>query len=93
MKLFGNLLRDFTLDREHVFQIAIVRFRPDVRIGASVDHLGIYMKPRPGFPNAPFQHVRHAQRIADLARVVLVAILHNARSADDLEIGDFRQLG
>jgi hypothetical protein len=92
MKLFGDLLRDFTLEGKYVFQIAIVRFRPDVRIGASVDHLGIYVKPRPGFPDASFQHVRYAQRIADLARVVVVTILHNTRSADDLEIGDFRQL-
>ena len=31
--------------------------------------------------------------VADLARVVLIAILHHAGPADDLEIGNLRQLG
>ena len=31
--------------------------------------------------------------IADLAHVLFAAIFHHAGAADDLEIGDFRQLG
>ena len=41
------VLRDLTLDGEHVRQIAIVCFRPDVGVGASVDQLRIYVTPVP----------------------------------------------
>ena len=43
VKLLCDLLRDFTLDHEHVFQIAIVSFRPDVRVCARVDQLSVYV--------------------------------------------------
>ena len=53
MKLLGDLLRDLALDREHVFQIAIVFFRPDVRIGAGVDQLGVYVSQAPVLRTLP----------------------------------------
>jgi len=40
---------------------------------------------------ASFQHVGDTQRITDLPRVLLAAILHDAGAADHLEVGDFRQ--
>ncbi len=93
MKLPGDLSRDLALDREDVFQISIVFLCPDMRIGAGVDQLRVYVEPGAGFAHATFQYMRHAKRITDLARVVLVTILHDAGPADDLESGDFRQLG
>src|SRR4029453_10340226 len=49
IKALCDFLRDLALDREHVFQIAIVLFRPDVRIGVGVDQLDVYVKPGAGF--------------------------------------------
>src|SRR5262245_6149176 len=51
------------------------------------------MKPAPSLAYATLQHVRHTQRIAALARGVMVPILQDASSANDLEIGNFRELG
>jgi hypothetical protein len=93
VEAFCDFLRDLVLNREHVFQIAIVLLRPDVRIGARVDQLGVHMEPGPGLSDAAFQHVRNAQRIADLARISLAAILHHAGPTDYFEISNFRQLG
>src|SRR5262245_55990321 len=45
VKALSDLFRDLTLDREHAFQIAIVLFRPDMRIVVRVDQLGVYVKP------------------------------------------------
>ena len=63
-----------------------------MRIGARVDQLGVYMEPGSCLPDATLQYVRHPKRIADLARVVMVAISHHAGATDDLEISNFRQL-
>ncbi|HJZ81192.1 MAG TPA: hypothetical protein VKD91_12635 [Pyrinomonadaceae bacterium] len=37
VKAFCDLVRDLTLNREYVFQIAVIFVRPDVRIGARID--------------------------------------------------------
>ena len=44
MELLCDFLRDFALDREHVFQIAIVLFRPHMCVSARVDQLGVHVK-------------------------------------------------
>ena len=93
MKALCDFLRDLALDGEHVFQIAIVFFCPDVRVGARVDQLGVYVKPGACLADAAFQHVGYAKLVTDLARVLFAAISHHAGPADDLEIGNFRQLG
>src|SRR6266576_1037672 len=93
VKALCDFLSDLALDREDVFQIAIVLLHPDVYIGARVDQLGIYMEPGSSLTYAAFQNMRYLKRIADLARVLFAAISYHACPADDLEIGDFRQLG
>ncbi len=92
MKALCDFLRDFALDGEHVFQIAIVLLCPDVRVAARVDQLGIYVQPGSRLADAAFQYVGCAQLIADLTRIVLAAIFHHASAADDLESGNLRQL-
>ena len=63
MKLARDFLRDLALNREHVFQITIVIFRPDVRIGASVDQLRVYVKPGTCLADAPSRRgIRLAHR-------------------------------
>ena len=37
VKLFGDFLRDLTLDCEQIIQIAVVLFRPNMSVGARVD--------------------------------------------------------
>ena len=93
MKLPGDLLRDLALGGKQIFQIAIVLLRPDVRVGARVDQLDVYVKPGTCLAYAAFQDVRHSKRISDLARVLLAAKSHDAVAADHLEVGNFRQLG
>ena len=58
-----------------------------------VDQLDVYMQPGAGLAHAAFQHVRYLKLITDLARVLFAAISHHAGAADDLEIGNLRQLG
>src|SRR6266566_5096744 len=41
MKLVGDFLRDLALDCEHVVQIAIILFNPDVGISPRVDQLRV----------------------------------------------------
>jgi hypothetical protein len=76
-------LRDLTLKREDVFQIAIVFFRPDVRLSASVDQLSINVQPGTCFAHTAFQDMGDRQRISDLTRVLFAAIPHHARSTND----------
>src|SRR6266545_3505793 len=45
VKLLSDFLCDLTLDSEHVPQIAIVLFSPDVGVCARVDQLGVYVNP------------------------------------------------
>src|SRR5438445_11035533 len=92
MNLLSDFLRDFTLDREHIIQVAIVLFRPDMGVGASVDQLRIDMKPAAGLARATLQHVRYAKRVSDLACILFAAILHHTGAADHLEVGNFCEL-
>ena len=59
MQLFGDFLRDLALDCEHVVQIAVVLFDPDVGIGPRVDQLRVEMKMHASSADAAFQHMRY----------------------------------
>jgi len=83
-----ELLRDFALDREHVFQIAIGTL-PQTCVSVRVSINWALYGARLRSAHAALQNMRHPKRIADLVCVVLVTILHHARPADDLEIGNF----
>ena len=62
VKLLRDLLCDLTLDREHVLQIAIILLNPDVCVGASVDQMGVDVKPGTRLANTTRQDVRDSQR-------------------------------
>ena len=57
------------------------------------------LRVHPHFPARPlhaaFEEVRDAQLLADLAQVATgrLAILHHARAANDLQVGDLSQIG
>ena len=93
MKLLRDFLRYFALDSEHVFEVAIVLFRPDVRVSAGVNQLDVYVKPGTSLTDATFQHMGYAQLIADLRRVMLITIQHHASSAYNLKMSNLGQLG
>src|SRR5438105_1753660 len=92
-KPLSDFLRNLALDRKQVIQIAIVLFRPDVRVRAGVDQLRVHVKPGADSPDAALQHMGDSQLVTDLTHILLAAIVHYAAPADDLEIGDFRKLG
>src|SRR6266550_3960082 len=93
MKLVSDFLRDLALDCEHVVQIAVVLFDPDVGISPRVDQLRVQMKMRPGPADAALQNMRYPQLVTDLAHISFAAVIHDAGPADDFQVGDFRKLG
>ena len=93
VKLLSDSLRDLALDCEHVVQIAIVLFDPDVGIGPRVDQLRVQMKMRAGPADAALQNVRYPQLVTDLAHIPFAAVIHDTRPADDFQAGNLRQLG
>src|SRR5207247_11007042 len=93
VKLVYDFLRDLSLDCKNIGQIAIVFLRPNVRVAARVNQLGIQMDPACIPTYASFQHVRNPKRITDLARIASATVWHHARAADHLKISNLRQLG
>src|SRR4029077_9175698 len=53
-QLLRDFLRDLALDRERIFQIAVVLFCPDMRVGARVDQLRVDMQPSACLTDAAF---------------------------------------
>ena len=51
------------------------------------------MDPATVSPYATLQYMRNPEGITDLARVPLAPIFHHAGAADNLEVGNLRQLG
>src|SRR5437762_59020 len=92
-KPLSDFLRNLALDGEQIVQIAIVLFGPDMSVRARVDQLRVHVKRGADSPYAALQHMGDSQLVTDLTYVLLAAIVHYAGPADDLEIGDFRQLG
>ena len=62
-------LRQLFLDGENVLQHAIVTLGPDMAAGQGIDQLGRHANARSGTPDAPLEHVSHAQLARDLADV------------------------
>src|SRR4029077_13292433 len=90
LKLLGNRLRDFTLDREDIGQIAVVGFRPEMRFGPRVDQLRVDAHAIARALNASFNHIRDSQLLRDVAQIACNAalILQNGGAADHLQVGN-----
>ena len=93
MKLFSNFLRDLALDRENLAKSVVILLRPDMRVGARVDQLRVQVNLVSVPAHATFQQMGDPKDATNLPRVSHAAVLHDARSADHLEVGDLRQLG
>jgi hypothetical protein len=72
-----------------VSQIAIVRFRPKMRIIAGIDQLRVDAHAASGALDASFHHVCHPELLSDFAQVALNTglVLHHTCAADNFEIG------
>src|SRR5205814_1883027 len=92
MKLVSDFLRDLALDCEHVVQIAVILFNPDVGIGPRVDQLRVQMKMRAGPADAALQNMRYPQLVTDLTEISFATVVHHTGPADDFQVGDLGQL-
>src|SRR5262245_57456417 len=83
LQLVGDGFCDLALDRENVCQIAIVRLRPEMSIGARVDQLRIYSHAIANTLDASFHNMRDAKFISDLAEVTFRTglVLHHRSAA------------
>src|SRR5213596_2273295 len=63
-----------------------------MRVRACVDQLRVETEMRAGSADAAFQNMRYPQIISDLTEISLATVIHDARPADDFEIGDPREL-
>src|SRR5207245_2188253 len=84
---------DLALDSEGVVQITVVFLRPDVRVGPRIDQLRIQMDSASVAADASLEHMGNTKGFTNLSNVAFAAVRHHARSANDLEFGDLRQLG
>src|SRR2546430_14614624 len=61
LKLVGDGLGNFALDREHVVERPIIMLRPEMRIGPGVDQLGVYTNAVGRALHASLKHMRDAR--------------------------------
>ena len=86
--------RDLVLDGEHVLELAVVALGPRRVAGAGLDELRRDPEAVAGAADAPLEHVRRVELLADLGcRDRLVAEADHLRAREDPELRDLRELG
>ena len=89
-----DVRRHVVLDGEDVGELPVEPLRPKVAAGGCVDELGGDPDPAAGLAHAPFEHMAHAEALADLADVDVLALERESRIAgDDEELRELRQRG
>ena len=82
----------FILDRENVFERAVVSLRPQVSSGGGLNKLARNAKAIAGFSDTAFEHIAHSEFAADLFDVYGVALVGKAGvPGDDEEPTRFRK--
>src|SRR5205823_5326206 len=66
LQLAGNRGRNFTLNREYVRKVAVVRLPPECPVGGHIDQLGVDAHPIARSLNASLHHTRNTELVADL---------------------------
>ena len=103
-KIFGGVklrldrrddgLGDLVLHREHIGELAVVAFGPDVAAGCDVVELRGDPHPVAFLADAAFDHVADAELLGDLLQVDRLALVDERRVAgDDEEPAQLRQRG
>ena len=72
---------DLVLEREEVSEFDVVALRPDLPAGRSIRQLRADAKTLTGAPDAPVQHVTHAEGLSDLPNVERLAAKVKGRIA------------
>ena len=95
LELVGDRLSDVALDGEHIGQIAVVLFRPELCAGLRVDEPGAHAHLAADPLDTAFEQVRYAEGSGDLAQVAwcVAAVLRHAGATDDLQVRDLGQIG
>src|SRR5437762_1962345 len=94
LELVSNRLCDLAFNGEDIREIAIVSLRPKMRVIACIDQLRINAHAIGCALHAALEHMRHSKLFADFAQIAFYAalIMHHARAADHLQVGDLRQV-
>ena len=79
----GDRADDLVLQFEQIGQVAIVPLGHDVVVGVGPDQLRRDPHPMPRFAHAAFEHIAHAQLLADLLDVDGLALVGEGRVAGD----------
>ena len=84
--------RDVVLDLEHILEVAVVRLRPEVIAVVGAHQLCRDAHGVTHLADAPFQHVRHLERLPDLAdRDRAAAERERGGPGRDAQVGNLRQ--
>ena len=82
------------MNGEHVGQVAIVIFGPNVLVVLGIDQLHVDAHTIANASHAAFQNCGDAERFSNFTNVWgLSAICHDRRARDDLQIANLRQIG
>ena len=89
LKLIDDLFRDRALNAEHVLQIAIVIFGPELRARMGINQVRADADPVSGAPDTAFEHMPHAEFPADRAQIprLVGGIFTHTATADYLQVG------
>ena len=88
-----DLERDVRLDRKDVVEVAVVRFGPDVFVGARIDELRHDAHAVLRAANASLDEHPHAERHSDLPQALLALLeRHGRRARGDAEVPDLREV-
>ena len=69
LKLISDRLRNLALDRKNVREVAVIGLPPKVRVVPGIDQLRIHSHVIRDTLHAPFQYIRDAKLLGDLAKV------------------------
>jgi hypothetical protein len=90
----SDLARDLVLQGEQIARVAIETLGPQMRVGLGIDQLGVYAELVARPPDAPFEHIAHAQLATNLLRVDrLVPVGKRGIARDHEHVRHPRQIG
>src|SRR5438270_13029269 len=94
LQRIGNFRSDVAFNSENIGQLAIVSFRPKMRIALGIDQLNVDAHLVAGFPHTALQNIRDAKLLGDL-RIIPVRILESLRrcAGDNLQVANPRESG
>ena len=81
MERIDNGVGDLILNGEHVLELAVVPFRPEVVTIGCVAELCRHSDAVPGFSHATLEHILHVERLPDGPEIGLAILEHKRRCA------------